>query len=428
MKNRYLSLLIVAGLTMSMMISGCSKTEGTAPTAAETTAPGTWEPIPEPSEEPTPEVVEVEEEPQEEVVEGCYRSELTNEWIDEALVNQRPIAAMVDNERTALNHFGVNSCDIVYEIMNSTANDRITRLMCVVKDYTSIEQLGSIRSTRPTNFMLAGEYDAILVHDGGPFYNNEYYARDYVDNLSGGFARFNNGKSSEFTEYITPEAYTNAKGKTFDGIIKRIEDEKYSVEYTEHYQGNHFTFSNADYKLSDPEINSDVSNVKEALEVDLSGAFHHNASKLVYNEETASYDYYEYGKPHVDELDNGNITSFKNLIIYSVDFNRLDENGYLIYNVIGSGSDGWFLTNGEAVPIAWAKESENGKTIYKNSQTGEDIVLNTGKTYIALIPSDTWNDIVVGKPEVEESAEGQEGEGTSENAESTADGTSNNVG
>ena len=392
--------VIMASLLMvSMSLAGCNKGNAEA-----TPTPGVIPsletiPVDTPTPEPTLEPEEVEE-----VVEGCYRSELTNEWIDEALQNQRPIAAMVDNEKTALNHFGVNKCDIIYEIMNSTANDRITRLMCIVKDYESIEQLGSIRSTRPTNFMLAGEYDAILVHDGGPFYNDVYYGKDYVNNLSGGFARIPNGKSSEFTEYVTPNEFTNSRGRTYDGLLKRIEDANYSREYTQFYNGNHFNFSNKDYMLSDPEFNKGADDVKEVKEVDLGGAFHHNGSKLIFNEDTQTYDYYEYGNAHVDELDNGNVTSFKNLIIYSVDFNQLDENGYLIYNVIGSGTDGWFITNGEATPLTWAKETENGLTLYKNSITGEDILLNTGKTYIALIPSDSWSKITVGEPEATDEA------------------------
>ena len=65
---------------------------------------------------------------------------------------------------------GVADADVVYEIMNSTLNDRITRFMVVVKDWDKIEQLGSIRSARPTNFMLAAEWNAVLCHDGGPFF------------------------------------------------------------------------------------------------------------------------------------------------------------------------------------------------------------------------------------------------------------------
>ena len=62
---------------------------------------------------------------------GMYPSELTGEPIDESLKDQRPIAVMVDNEQTALPHFGTADADVVYEMMNSTMNGRITRLMCL---------------------------------------------------------------------------------------------------------------------------------------------------------------------------------------------------------------------------------------------------------------------------------------------------------
>lgn len=379
--KKKLILLLISAAVLSVTLSGCENGVNAEP--AEDIVATIVEPIPDPT--PTPEPTP-EPEPEEEVVEGCYRSELTNEWIDEALMDQRPIAAMVDNELFALNHFGVNSCDIVYEMMNSTANDRITRLMCIAKDYENIEQLGSIRSTRPTNFMIAAEYNAILIHDGGPFYNDEYYTKEYTNNLSGGFARIPNGKSLEFTEYVTPGEYTNSKGKTFDGLVKRIEDAGYSRTYTELYEGPHFTFSNKEFLLSE---NNETTAAKS-----ISLPFYHNKSNLSYNETSKEYEYYEYGDPHVDEL-TGETTSFKNVIIYGVSFAQLDENGYLIYNVIGSGDHGYYITNGEAIPIMWIKEGEAGITKFYNKNTGEEITLNTGKTYIAIVPDDTWEEVLV---------------------------------
>ena len=66
--------------------------------------------------------------------------------------------------------------------MNSTANGRITRFMAIVKDWGKIEQFGSIRSARPTNFLLAAEWNAVVCHDGGPFYIDEYLAKKYTNN------------------------------------------------------------------------------------------------------------------------------------------------------------------------------------------------------------------------------------------------------
>lgn len=179
------------------------------------------------------------EQVEEETREGMYRSEITNEWIDESLKNQRPIAVMVDNEKTALPHYGLTEADVVYELMNSTANGRITRFMAVVKDWGKIEQFGSIRSTRDTNIMLAAEWNAVLCHDGGPFYIDKWIAKDYSANFSGGFSRVNNGKSREFTEYICA-----------GDLDKKFANSKYSTEYNEFYPGQHYVFSNSAVDLT----------------------------------------------------------------------------------------------------------------------------------------------------------------------------------
>ena len=89
------------------------------------------------------------------------------------------------------------------------------------------------------------------------------------------------------------------------------------------------------------------------------------------------------------------MTTFKNVILQSCSFYNLDGNGYLTYNVVGSGSDGYYITNGEAVPITWSKDSETSLTIFRNKATGEEITLNTGKTYIALVPSDAWGELTL---------------------------------
>jgi hypothetical protein len=334
-----------------------------------------------------------EEEPEEEEVvyeetkEGFVRSELTNEWIDEKLENQRPIAVMVDNELTALDHYGVNQSDVVYELMNSTANGRITRLMCLVKDYEKIEQFGSIRSTRTTNVMLSGEWNAILVHDGGPFYIDNYIGMPYCNNLSGGFARYSNGKPSEFTEYVTYESYTNpTTGKSFAGLGDRIEKAGYSVEYNKYYEGKHWKFaSKGDNKIEDNKEG------KKVVEVDL--PFPHNKSQLKYNDEKKVYEYYEYGKAHIDALDD-EVTSFTNVILEAISFTQLDQNGYLTYNVTDSTThEGYYLSRGIAVPITWSKAKPEGITHYYYKSTGQEIELNTGKTYIAFVPADTWDQL-----------------------------------
>lgn len=316
------------------------------------------------------------EQAEEETREGMYRSEITNEWIDESLKNQRPIAVMVDNEKTALPHYGLTEADVVYELMNSTANGRITRFMAVVKDWGKIEQFGSIRSTRDTNIMLAAEWNAVLCHDGGPFYIDKWIAKDYSANFSGGFSRVNNGKSREFTEYICA-----------GDLDKKFANSKYSTEYNEFYPGQHYVFSNSAVDLTT------MGETMDCTEIEL--PFPHNSSRLQYNESTGTYDYYEYGSAHTDPQHGNAQLTFKNLLIQDTTFSQHDQNGYLIYNAIDSGRDAYYITEGKAVEVTWIKAGENEPTIYLNKQTGEQIEMNTGKTYVALVPSDSWNDVVI---------------------------------
>lgn len=384
MKRKHILLLVA--LAASLMLTACGNKDSTE--VSTPTEDSTWETLPTtPAKDTEAEPEEEPEEVVEESHEGMYRSELTNEWIDEALKDQRPIAVMVDNEKIALPHFGLSQADVVYEIMNSTANGRITRFMAIVKDWEKIEQLGSIRSTRPTNFMLAAEWNAILIHDGGPFYIDQYLSKDYTNNLSGGFARFSNGKSQEYTEYVTYDTYNNpSTGKSYDGLKQRLEKSKYSTTYNKHYNGSHFKFSDETIDLSE---RSDAIN---ATEIKL--PFPHNASTLKYNESTGTYDYYEYGEAHKDAID-GTQLSFTNVLLQDCTFAQLDEHGYLIYNCIDSGRDGYYITGGKAIPVKWIKAGESDNTIFLDVTTGEEIVINTGKTYISLVPSDGWKDMEI---------------------------------
>ncbi len=300
-------------------------------------------------------------------------NELTGLEVSDAIAGQRPVAIMVDNEKKALKHYGTSEADVVYEMMNSTANGRVTRLMCLYKDWQGIGQTGSIRSTRTTNVILTGEYNAVLIHDGGPFYIKTYLAQPYASHLSGGFSRVKNGKPTEFTEYVFGSE-----------LVSRFEKAGLPTTYTAGLErGTHFLFNGADTDLASEAV---------ANNVDLSGAFLHNKSKLAYNAETKTYDYYEYGSLHTDAEDGAALT-FKNVILQNVTFNQLDKNGYLTYNVIGSGA-GYYCTNGKVIPITWSKGSETGFTHYYNS-AGQEININRGKTYIGLVPSDGWGSVVI---------------------------------
>lgn len=263
MKKRALWILLV--LALGICATGCGKKEEEVPAVAEEEFST--------EEEITAEEPPVEEEEEEIAPDGMYRSELTNEWISEDLKEQRPIAVMVDNELTALPHYGLTQADIIYEMMNSTLNDQITRFMVLVKDYDSIKQLGSVRSVRPTNLMIAPEWNAIVCHDGGPFYINTYLENPYVDHFSGTFSRVDNGKPREFTEYIlTGDMESNFRNSNV------------SREYNEYKPAEpHFEFASEKHPI---DLDT-YPTTKECTLVDL--PFGHNGSQLDYDEASETY-------------------------------------------------------------------------------------------------------------------------------------------
>ena len=283
---------------------------------------------------------------------------------------------MVDNESIALPHYGLSEADVVYEMMNSTMNGRITRFMALFKDYESIEQIGSVRSVRPTNVILSAEWNAILCHDGGPFYIDEYLAEPSTDNFSGTFSRVDNGKPREYTEYVLS-----------GDMEKNFENSDVDKEYNSYYEGEHYQFTSEE----NPVDLSENTDAIDASLVDL--PFPHNGSYLEYDEDAQVYNYFEYGEAHLDPGNDNAQMNFKNLLIQSCGFTQYDEHGYMIFDCISKGG-GYYVTNGKAIPVTWEKTSMTSPTRYYDA-AGNEITLNTGKTYVGFVPVDDWQDLVI---------------------------------
>jgi len=362
--------LVIGLLAMALAMTACGGNEEQP--ASTNTEPANSEIIVE-----TDTQVSIQEPVDEETIpEGMVMSDLTGEFIPEEISNQRPIAVMIDNDARALPHYGLTEGDIVYEMVNSTANNNITRLMVLVKDWDAVERIGNVRSARATNCMLAMEWNAILCHDGGPFYIDEYVALPSLDHLNGGFARIENGKDREFTEYITTGE-----------VATRLENNNIEVDYNNYYEGTHFTFAN----------NIDLAGSEAATEVKL--PFPNNRSKLDYNEEDQLYYYSEYGDPHVDPANDNAQLCFKNVIIQEADMHthmvnetQKDANGYMYYQLENASGKGYYLVNGEMTEITWEKDGLTSPTQYFDAN-GNALVLNVGKTYIAIVPSEDWGDL-----------------------------------
>lgn len=359
--------LLVFGLICSVFLSGCRKKEESAPSAPEK------EPTVQVTEEAKePEVIEPNEtESDEEIIpEGMVKSYLTGEYVDEAIGRRRPVAFMMNNIQAAVPQAGIANAGVVYE---APVEGSITRLMAVMEDYDQLEKIGSMRSCRDYYIFYAAGFDAIYVHYGQSAYALPILELPEVNNLSG-LASYTDSVFYRTSDRKAPHnAYTS-----FEGVQKGIEICGYSQEYADDYDGS-YTFAKVGETVELPG-NWNAQIVKPG--------YTYNQPWFEYNESDGLYYRYQYGDPQIDELTQEQL-SYRNILIQFSSWRNYDENGYLNIDVDEPG-DGIFITGGKAIPVTWKKHTPWGPTYYYDSN-GNEITLNTGKTWVCIV-QDTYRE------------------------------------
>ncbi|HHY77946.1 MAG TPA: DUF3048 domain-containing protein [Clostridiales bacterium] len=342
MKSSWKHMLIILILIVSLAISGCQSKQEPAETIV----------IEEETKEPEP-VEEVQEVAKEEFI--CNLTGLGVE--SEEDVKYRPIAVMIDNERSARPQSGITEADIVFEM---PVEGNITRYMAIYHHLPS-EKIGPVRSARPYFIDKALEFDAIYVHCGGSpqaLKDIKTLKVDAFDDLSGTpvFWRSTDRK-------MPHNLYTNTKFMREVASTRKIEREN-NVEY--------FKF-NKDFVVPDGGNGETiVINYDKNYKV-----------SYIYNKDERVY-YRQINGDNMKDKENKKDITTTNIIIEKVNLKVLDNAGRLeIYN-IGKGR-GYLLTAGKLIEIEWNKPDRKGKTVYK-TLNGEEIKINKGVTWVQVVP------------------------------------------
>ena len=365
MKRKVAAVACVALLAVTAM--ACGKGNKTEP---ETTA--------QPTEEVTETTTPADAQPTEvEETDTGLRSALTNEVIDEALYKQKPITVMFNNLKAACPQTSISKAGVVYE---APVEGSITRLMGVIEDWQGLDKIGSVRSARDYYTYWAQEWDSFYVHFGGPAkYIDPAMKTLKVENING----LNTGGDAYYrtTDRVAPHnAY--AKGS---GLATAAEAKGYSLAYESGKPDTHFTFASENA----PNM---LENGVTANHVEM-GGYNLNHGMFDYNAEDGLYYRSQYGAAQIDDLDGKQLTC-KNIIIINVDGKVRDSKGRLKFEIVDSGKTGYFITNGKAIPITWDKPDRNSLTKYYDEQ-GQEIQLNTGKTWICIVMTDYKDKTVI---------------------------------
>ena len=118
-----------------------------------------------------------------------------------------------------------------------------------------------------------------------------------------------------------------------------------------------------------------------------------NKPWFVYDSETGLYKLFQNGEAQTDG-NNGEQVAVKNVIIQICGWSRMSNDDEYLDMETMAGGNGYYITNGKAIPVTWKKEKMTSPTRYYDA-AGNEIKINTGKTYVGFVPVDDWLDLVI---------------------------------
>lgn len=276
----------------------------------------------------------------------------------------RPVAVMIDNSDAGrLNHAGLQDAFVTYEIITEGG---ISRIMALFKD-KDVDLIGPVRSSRHYFLDYAMENDAIYGHYGwSDRAKNDINTLD-INNLNG----ITNAQSAYYRDenlYAPHNVYTSTKL-----LLENAKEKEYELNTDSDlllpYSVNEVSLANEENKLI-------------ANNIAIPYSYYHE-TEYTYHADTKEYYRSMNDLAHTDYKTKEQY-HVKNIIVMKVKNYSFDDYGRQDLENIGSG-EGYYITNGYAIPITWEKSSRSSKTIYKKKNS-EEIKVNDGNTAIQIQP------------------------------------------
>ena len=305
---------------------------------------------------------------------------LTGEATTEEIVNQRPVAIMINNIRTAFPQHEVSKADVLYECV---AEGGITRLLMVTKDYADLGMTGSIRSSRKYFIDFALNHDALYIHAGGSDEAYENIRNRNIEHLDGVNPDANTGK--DVSEGGTVRSFYRDKDR-----LRTMSYEHTMVTTGQHiidglnYMGYRTELKNG---FKDP-----VNIIQSGYKVELDGQpadavrmsyVQYQITEYIYDYSSETYLRYQYGAEHIDGT-NGEQLKFANLLVLVMDqVNSGDSYNHIYVGTTGTGR-GYYCTGGKMIEINWSRDNENDPMVITDKD-GNVLLMNKGKTMINII-------------------------------------------
>ena len=275
----------------------------------------------------------------------------------------RPLAISVNNTPVAVKvQTGLNKAYIVYEIPTEGSTSRLVALFKDVED----TKVGTIRSARHNMIDFALESDAIFTAYGWSTYAESNMRNGVIDSVQGIIGEGNMWRenpehlSSEHTVYLqTAKIYDYAQNK-----------KGYSLASDKTILLN--------YNVSDV----DLSKREDAIPANNVTLPYGSVTTIFsYDPNVKMYSRVVNGTPALDYYTKEQFNT-KNIIVQKITYYVMSDGHYWSLDTNGTG-DGYYITNGYAVPIKWSKSDRRSKTKYTYLD-GKEIEVSDGRTYIEV--------------------------------------------
>ena len=280
----------------------------------------------------------------------------------------RPYAIMINCKSEALPQVGLQDAYIVYEEM---VEGGITRMMALFKD-KELAKVGSARSARVQYFPFVFENDAIYVHAGGSPESLKRISDENIDDIDVDGQYGVRDKELAKKRAWEHTLFTNSK------LLEKAVKDKKLRDTTDKKSLLNYSSEELDLSKYKTEVAKKVS-IKYS---------NYRTSIYEYDNEKSNYLRFMNKQKNTD-LITGEQYRVKNIIVYGVKYDSYTYKSNTQYQkpaIYGKG-DGYYITNGVSLPITWERKDEKSTTIYKIKETGEDLVVNDGNTYIQIYPT-----------------------------------------
>ena len=308
--------------------------------------------------------------------------------------NGRIVGVMVNNisntsRQNARPQRGLSSADLLIECK---VEGGITRFCAVFHDADSIPEIGPLRSGRDQFLQLLMPYQALYYHDGESAACTKFIS---VYNYSG----LNIGGKSYFNTPTHPHvAHRDSRGRDVAYEHTEFTSGK-EIKQAAGNAGIGLTYANetpffhfADYRTA---ASNDLPGAPAAKTISITHSESYR-TRLSYNSWGRSYKLEMYNRSKkayentVDELTGKQLT-FDNVVVCFADIAAYAGDSHDVQSVnYVAGGQAYLFTRGGVQVGRWEKPHPT-HPLKLYTETGEEMTLNRGKTYLALVDNDEWS-------------------------------------